>query len=128
MPAYPTRTTRGRWTTTHTRTLKLQIFDIDWRRVALHNRQQDQEEVDAYFDTLNEFMVHPEQLVFVDRNSSRHRRSWARKGFPPGIWPNTIASDTRSLVPATSMGSSLKHVIQLSANLAPVTMIQPMGL
>jgi hypothetical protein len=58
-------------------------------QVCVHKAaQQDQEEVDAYFDTLNEFMVHPEQLVFVDesqkdRNSSRRRRSWASKGFPP---------------------------------------------
>jgi hypothetical protein len=54
-------------------------------QVCVHKAaQQDQEEVDAYFGTLNEFMVHPKQLVFVDgsqkdRNSLRRRRSWAAK-------------------------------------------------
>lgn len=50
--------------------------------------QQDQAEVAAYFNSIDEFMVQPEQLVFVDesqkdRNSSRRRRSWARRGIPP---------------------------------------------
>ena len=47
--------------------------------------QQEEEERERCYDALNDLVIHPNQLVFVDesakdRNSSRRRRSWARRG------------------------------------------------
>lgn len=50
--------------------------------------RRQQEDIDAFFDDLNRMVSDPSMLVFVDesakdRNSSRRRRSWSRRGQTP---------------------------------------------
>ena len=51
-------------------------------------KQQSQMEVSLYFTRLNQRMVHPVQLVFIDEtargaNASRHRRAYSPRGVTP---------------------------------------------
>jgi transposase len=69
---------------------RLRSPEIDYSLQVATDRasQQEQQQIDDYFADLSALVAKPDMLIFIDesakdRNSSRRRRSWSRRGQTP---------------------------------------------
>jgi transposase len=81
--------TGERWSTSHLyRMLKSPAINYSLQAATDRATQQEQQQIDDYFEDMRYFVGDPEMLIFIDesakdRNSSRRRRSWSRRGQTP---------------------------------------------